>query len=1001
MIPTVSVCIPTYNGAAFVGDALRSVLAQTFTDLEVVVVDDASTDSTMEVVASVDDPRVRIHRNADRLRIPGNWNRGVALARAPYVCVFHQDDVMLPDNLEKKVRMLQDAPRMLFVHSAVEVIVDRSAPRVPAEWMEQSKNDFVADGLHCLPRLILEGNRICAPSVVTRRQALVERGGFKETLGFACDYEMWMRLCLDGEVGFLSRPLVRYRWHGENASHTYSFELGAEDVTRAALPIITEFAARAGRAEEAEILRGAVRSIGKLRWWAASLNRERERLERERADWQRVAEEHAGWQRVAEERAGWQQVAEEREQSIHKLEDEQRAALAKLTAEKRLAERRWATLHDSRWMRVGRRIGVAPSIVPDTTRTSETPTADPVDEPLSQAPATRSDPMAATPAAADTLDRADLPGRLASGPGLAGLSAILSSIPVALLLLQLTTLHVIPNDDYWTHFAARTLGAPGILPWFSALFERSNAHLVVVPNLLYHMNFLLTGGDNRGLYLLDLLLLGALLFVLVRILRLGGGLERWQYALLVTLAAWMLFSPAAAHTLIVSQSGVAWFSASLFVALSLLGVVRSLRDGSRLAPVLVLGATLLALLSYSTALFVLPGVLLFLLVDRYRYGSRTRLLWAYLGLAMLWSLFWALTSSPEYAKRDLRPEEALTSAIAFFGEIAAGVGLNTTADAKATAWSYGLAGATALAAILLSQVRLWMDSRNRSLFVRLGPWLVLCLYGALNGLASAATRGVQDFEPTLTSGYATLAALFWISALIYFVILAQARLPIGVGRAVVVGLLVVFAAGVCVPAFLNGLDRLAFYAELFSRDTDLVVLAAQVEALPPDLAKRIVLGESRSATFRKLVSTLKARRHVPYATPLIPEYAYGRPLHDRPDPPPAAGRAPEARGKGWGVVEVSGKLDDGLAPEDVAHLLVTNRVGSLRGGAILRDHPSEAVGLFGRSRPSSRLWIGYARPQRGDDVLVVYARLVEGGLAWVGEVSVPDDLDFDPEGIRR
>ena len=92
----VSVCIPTYNGAEFVAKAIESVLAQTFADFELLVVDDSSDDTTVDIVCSFTDPRMRICQNERRLGIPGNWNHCLSLARGEYICLFHQDDVMLP-----------------------------------------------------------------------------------------------------------------------------------------------------------------------------------------------------------------------------------------------------------------------------------------------------------------------------------------------------------------------------------------------------------------------------------------------------------------------------------------------------------------------------------------------------------------------------------------------------------------------------------------------------------------------------------------------------------------------------------------------------------------------------------------------------------------------------------------------------------------------------------------------------------------------------------------
>ena len=104
--PVLSICVPTYNGQAYLAEALESILQQTYASFEVIVVDDGSTDKTLEIVQAfaAADVRLRVYQNPQQRGIPGNWNECVRLARGQYVCVFHQDDVMLPNNLARKQR---------------------------------------------------------------------------------------------------------------------------------------------------------------------------------------------------------------------------------------------------------------------------------------------------------------------------------------------------------------------------------------------------------------------------------------------------------------------------------------------------------------------------------------------------------------------------------------------------------------------------------------------------------------------------------------------------------------------------------------------------------------------------------------------------------------------------------------------------------------------------------------------------------------------------------
>ena len=285
----VSVCLPTYNGADYIAEALRSILNQTYQDFELLIVDDGSTDATLDIVRSFSDPRIQIHRNPERLGIPANWNRCLEIAGGALVCLFHQDDVMRPENLERKVQLLSADETVGFVHSGVETLVDASAPSPIVDWFETATEDGVWDGPAYFRTLLLNGNRVCAPTVLARRQALLEQGGFDEDFGFACDYAMWLKLCVTYRVGFLAHPLVGYRWHADNASHAYQFERGENEIIEAGRRALGLYHSRGPQSDEA-VLDEAFDALTKLRRWNAALQRGKVWLEGQQANWRSVAE---------------------------------------------------------------------------------------------------------------------------------------------------------------------------------------------------------------------------------------------------------------------------------------------------------------------------------------------------------------------------------------------------------------------------------------------------------------------------------------------------------------------------------------------------------------------------------------------------------------------------------------------------------------------------------------------------------------------------------------
>ena len=100
--------IPTYNHATYLRESIQSVLDQTFPDFELIIVDDASVDDTPEIVQSFGDKRIRCYRNLKNIGQTPNWNRCLELARGEYITIFHDDDVMLPENLSMKVKAFEN-----------------------------------------------------------------------------------------------------------------------------------------------------------------------------------------------------------------------------------------------------------------------------------------------------------------------------------------------------------------------------------------------------------------------------------------------------------------------------------------------------------------------------------------------------------------------------------------------------------------------------------------------------------------------------------------------------------------------------------------------------------------------------------------------------------------------------------------------------------------------------------------------------------------------------
>lgn len=206
-MPRVSVVIPAFNAERFLAAAIDSVLAQSVDDLEVLVVDDGSTDAT-PVLAREYGPPVK-HLRQDNAGVSVARNRGIAESRAPYVAFLDADDTWLPGKLETQLTALERQPTRKLCHSAFFVVdaelrplgVTRHPPRRSA-----------------LEDLLLDGTVVGCPTVLCERELIDRTGGFDATLSQCADWDMWIRLAQHTEFVYVDEPLARYRQHSSNMS---------------------------------------------------------------------------------------------------------------------------------------------------------------------------------------------------------------------------------------------------------------------------------------------------------------------------------------------------------------------------------------------------------------------------------------------------------------------------------------------------------------------------------------------------------------------------------------------------------------------------------------------------------------------------------------------------------------------------------------------------------------------------------------------------------------
>jgi len=221
--PRVTVVLPVYGGAAHVGAAVESVLAQTFGDFELLVLDDASPDESAAIAESFGDPRVRVVRNERNLGQVATLNRGLREACGEYVARLDQDDACLPERFARQVELLDAEPRVAAAGTWIEVVDDdgRTLERTTA------RLDDVVDTLELT---LLDRLPLAHPSVMLRREPALALGGYDETVRYCEDQDLWRRLVLAGhELRVVPEPLLRYRVHSGQQSSLHAEEQRANN----------------------------------------------------------------------------------------------------------------------------------------------------------------------------------------------------------------------------------------------------------------------------------------------------------------------------------------------------------------------------------------------------------------------------------------------------------------------------------------------------------------------------------------------------------------------------------------------------------------------------------------------------------------------------------------------------------------------------------------------------------------------------------------------------
>ena len=204
--PAVSVIMSVYNGERYLRNAVESILGQTFTDFEFIIVNDGSTDRSGGILADYADDRIRLINNSPNVGLTPSLNRALALARGRYIARMDADDISLPNRLEEQVKFLESHKEYVLVGTS-PIIIDPEGHPIRKPRYPLSDRSIRAQ--------LAVKSQIVHGSVLIRRTSELL---YNESCVAAQDYDLWVRLIRKGKVANLSQRLYKWRSHKDNVS---------------------------------------------------------------------------------------------------------------------------------------------------------------------------------------------------------------------------------------------------------------------------------------------------------------------------------------------------------------------------------------------------------------------------------------------------------------------------------------------------------------------------------------------------------------------------------------------------------------------------------------------------------------------------------------------------------------------------------------------------------------------------------------------------------------
>ena len=210
----ISVLLTAYNAERYIRLAIESILGQTYTDFELIIVDDCSTDSTYETACSYRDPRIRFHKNSENLGHTKSMNIAMRMGKGEYFAWQDADDISLPERFEKQVNLFTGKIGLVTTWG---ISIDDRGRKISNWYTDEAQRKPEKEILDN----ILKDCWILGPSAMWTQEVVDKIGYFDEEMYLACDYNYWLRLLKHFEFKTVKEVLYKYRKHDESVRKLY------------------------------------------------------------------------------------------------------------------------------------------------------------------------------------------------------------------------------------------------------------------------------------------------------------------------------------------------------------------------------------------------------------------------------------------------------------------------------------------------------------------------------------------------------------------------------------------------------------------------------------------------------------------------------------------------------------------------------------------------------------------------------------------------------------